>query len=395
MIKRILFLCSVYKPNVGGVETSIDELSRALAQQRIESRILTKRFPHTLPETEVVGDAKVFRFERPKTDAEYAPVLKRVLALLDGWKPDIIHLIGIRRPMPLFALFLAKFWRVPLLVTFAGGDLPDKADPESLSLWNEGASLVPQAVRQADSWSAFSEYTAKQARDAVGNLGHTYVVFGGVNTQAIASAKPAARNRPYFLVARRLERVKGIDILLDAFASVADMLPSYELVIAGDGSARAALKEQAKRLGIGDKVVFLGAVSQTEVFSFMKGAAAHICPSRAESGGLVNWEAQAAGCVSIGSDAGGIPEYIVDGKTGLVFQNGDARELARKLISCIKEPDVMKRMRDVASELSIKRGWDEFCRTYQKLYYHITAGYSYKPLVAWSPLSEELVAIAD
>jgi len=48
----------------------------------------------------------------------------------------------------------------------------------------------------------------------------------------------------------------------------------------------------------------------------MKGAVAHICPSRTEGGGIVNYEAEASGCLAIGSDAGGIPEYIQDGVTG-------------------------------------------------------------------------------
>jgi glycosyltransferase involved in cell wall biosynthesis len=292
--------------------------------------------------------------------------------------------------MPFIALLLSKIWRVPVLVTFVGGDVPDKNDPNSILHWEEGTDVVPQSVLQADGLSSFSNYTTSLAEEAIGEMSDVSVIYGGINLPLMKIATAHYENNPYFFTARRLEYVKGIDLLISAFKKVAKRLPDHILLIAGEGPVREDLVKQAKELNIADKVRFLGEINQEKTFSYMKGAVAHICPSRAEGGGLVNYESQAAGCIAIGSDAGGIPEYIHDGITGLIFRNGDVEGLSNKLLASALDDAKMDQIKKGSLKESKKHSWDTFVDEYCRLYEKLIDRYTFNNLSPWSDLSYEL-----
>lgn len=374
-LQRVLFLCSVYHPHVGGVETAVRELAGCLRRSGIAAAILTKRFPLALPGTATVLGVPVYRFARPRKPTEYERVrawLRRHQATL---RADLVHVVGVRRPMPVFGLWLAKLWRVPCLMTFAGGDLPDANDRDSVRIWRESLATVPPAVQQADGWSAFSRATAARAEEVLG-VGPIHVIRGGLNPAAIARAPRHRSPHPYFFTARRLTHAKGIDVLIAAFRRVAAAIPRHRLLIAGDGPERAALARQVKRQRLDERVRFVGELRQREVFSYLKGAVAHICPSRAESGGLINFEAQAAGCLAIGSTAGGIAEYIAAQRTGLLFKLGDADDLAAKLLLAAEESPQLRAIKRRARDAVARYDWSTFTQRYQRLYEQQLAGYA-------------------
>jgi len=388
-LKSILFIPSIYKPNVGGVETSIDETINALKPD-IHAKVLTKRYPTNLEEHEQIEGTSIYRFMRPKTEIDFDSFSTWLEQHESDLVSDIVHVIGVRRPMPLLGLLLARRWGVPCVMTFSGGEVPNPDDDASKIVWNEGLSNVPQSLLQADVLTAYSHYTALQAKKVVPDANEVQVFLGGVDLPSIVAAPEKVSARPYFFSARRLETVKGLDILLRAFVSVSSALPTHDLVIAGDGPELSELKNLTHQLGLSNRVRFLGTITRDEVYSFMKGAVAHICPSRAESGGLVNFEAQAAGCVSIGSDAGGIPEYISENRTGLLFTNGDVSDLARCLLEAVKNEGKMEAMKKQGLLESQNNSWVTFANRYRQLYESAIANHITKPFQPWSPLTEHL-----
>ena len=292
--------------------------------------------------------------------------------------------------MPLIGLLLARRWGVPCVMTFSGGDVPNPEDEASNNVWSEGLSTVPEAILQADMLTAYSNYTALQARKVLPSVGEIQVLLGGVDLPSIIAAPRKERAKPYFFAARRLEYVKGIDILIRAFADISTLLPEHELLIAGSGPELQSLKDLANELNVSSKVHFLGTLTRDEVYVYMKGAVAHICPSRAESGGLVNFEAQAAGCLSIGSDAGGIPEYITEGKTGLLFKNGDSQDLADCLTKAANSEEEMSSTKNQATLISKEHSWTSFADNYRALYESTIAIHPTKTFQPWSLLTERL-----
>jgi glycosyltransferase involved in cell wall biosynthesis len=135
------------------------------------------------------------------------------------------------------------------------------------------------------------------------------------------------------LVVGQLIPEKGIDVLLRALP----LLPPLATVwVVGEGAHAPALRALAAELGVADRTRFLG--SQANVSPFMQAADCLVCPSVwAEAAGLVNLEGQASGLPVVASRVGGIPEYVADGRTGLLFPPGDYVRLAALLCRLIED----------------------------------------------------------
>lgn len=133
-----------------------------------------------------------------------------------------------------------------------------------------------------------------------------------------------------FVSVGRLARVKGYDLLLDAFARVrfkADR-PTW-LLIVGDGAERGALEAQAHRLGISDRVCFTGEL--TDVRGALKAGQAFVLASRNEGMGRAFVEAMAAGLPAIGPAVGGVGAIIKNRHNGLLVPAANADAMAQAM----------------------------------------------------------------
>jgi glycosyltransferase involved in cell wall biosynthesis len=119
----------------------------------------------------------------------------------------------------------------------------------------------------------------------------------------------------------RLVDWKGVDLLLDAFGLVADRTETARLEILGDGPDRLALEAQADRLGIRDRVDFVGWVTASDGATRLKAADVFILPSLRECGGAVLLEAMALGLPCIATRWGG-PGHFIDDSTGIRVEPG-------------------------------------------------------------------------
>jgi glycosyltransferase involved in cell wall biosynthesis len=114
----------------------------------------------------------------------------------------------------------------------------------------------------------------------------------------------------------RLVDWKAVDLLLEAFAGVAKQLNDVALQILGDGAERAHLEQQARELGIADKVEFAGYLSATESAQRMRAADIFVLPSLRECGGAVILEAMAVGLPVVVANWAGPGVHVTD-ETGI------------------------------------------------------------------------------
>jgi len=131
-----------------------------------------------------------------------------------------------------------------------------------------------------------------------------------------------------FLWAGRLEHVKGIDLLLEAvkILKMRSKTP-FSVRLAGKGSLRSELEQQAGSLGITDCVVFLGRLSRKSMQLEMQGANCFVLPTRYEAFGAVLIEAMATGLPVIATRSGG-PEHIVNSENGILIDPDNIDQLA-------------------------------------------------------------------
>ena len=147
------------------------------------------------------------------------------------------------------------------------------------------------------------------------------------------------REKVILAVGRLNDYLKGFDLLIESFAKLKNQ--DWELHIAGGDEEGEALKEQAERLGVINRIKFLGKVK--EIDKCYAYAGMFVIPSRSEGFPNALAEAMGAGCLCIAFDfTAGPRDIIVDGISGLIIENGNTTEMAKAIDYLIAHPE--KRM---------------------------------------------------
>ncbi len=146
------------------------------------------------------------------------------------------------------------------------------------------------------------------------------------------AARPAKRD--YIVYAGRLSPEKGVRTLLEAMRQ----LPEVRLRLLGDGPSRSELEAYVREHKLSN-VEFAGFVDNEAFVEQLGSARALVLPSEwYETCGLVIWEAAAMGVPAIGARIGGIPESIVHGESGLLFEPKNAGDLAQQIRRVFDDP---------------------------------------------------------
>ncbi|MGN0236551.1 MAG: glycosyltransferase family 4 protein [Lepagella sp.] len=144
-------------------------------------------------------------------------------------------------------------------------------------------------------------------------------------------------------VVSRLEHIKGMDLVVPAFAKVCAMSNRVRLLVVGDGSQRELMEESARELGVIDKVEFVGRKGQDELEGYYDRMDILLMPSRSEGFGLTAIEGMARGVVPVVSNTGGLPE-VVTPDTGLLHERESVEDLATKIVELVSEEELLCRL---------------------------------------------------
>lgn len=240
---------------------------------------------------------------------------------------------------PEYELFanLCTRWGIPVVSTFHGSDIVvNMSDARTRSVTQKRVthSFAVTAVSQALRQTAIARFP--EIAD------YTFVVHNAVPPSFIdAAAKapfPASRDLDVLFVGN-LVALKGVDVLIRAWASVLVEAPDARLTIAGNGPLAGELPELANSLGISHAVNFVGRQSRAELPTLYRRARILAVPSRSEALGVVILEGQLSGAAIVASDTGGIPEVVKHGETGLLVPPDNPELLARALLQLLNDAD--------------------------------------------------------
>jgi glycosyltransferase involved in cell wall biosynthesis len=268
-------------------------------------------------------------------------------ALLDEWRPDVVHLhtVGLLSPaaLPLLSgvptvltvhgpeLFLRETVRQCLPASYFRGGHRIGARltvrGRLAERWETivGRRLWCRALRSVDLFVAPSPYTAAIVARA---LGETRMVRNGVGADRLA-AVPHLGGTGRIVTVGRLEDSKGPQVLLAALPAILAAHPGARLTVVGSGPMEAELRELARRLAVAAAVDFAGWQAPAEQAALLATADVAVVPAVSpESFGLTALEAQAAGCAVVASAAGGLADVVRHGETGLLVPPGDPDALA-------------------------------------------------------------------
>ena len=135
----------------------------------------------------------------------------------------------------------------------------------------------------------------------------------------------------------RLSPEKGIETLIDAWALVNHAAPEATLTIVGSGHLAAELNQRAAEIGVAGRVRFLG--YQRPPLASVQDCSVFVLPSLSEGFGMALLEAMRAGKAVIASRVGGIPEFVEDGRTGILVPPGDPAALSEAILSLLRNPE--------------------------------------------------------
>jgi glycosyltransferase involved in cell wall biosynthesis len=155
-------------------------------------------------------------------------------------------------------------------------------------------------------------------------------------SQALRATLGVPPGTPVVVSVGRFVAFKGYTHLLDAAAVLEAARPGVHWVLAGEGELRAELEAQARRLGLAGRVHFTG--WREEVPELLAAGDLFVLPSLAEHFGRVLIEAMAMARAVVATDAGGVPEIVVHGETGLLVPPADPRALAAAVGELLADP---------------------------------------------------------
>jgi len=234
------------------------------------------------------------------------------------------------------ALWAKKRLGVPYIVSLRGGDVPG-FQPYDLKNYHRLTAPVIHAV-----WRGAAHVVANTAglRDlALSTSGGVPVkiIPNGVDPAVFhpADARPDGPARLLFV--GRVVRQKGLDVLLDALAGLGNA-PDWSLDVVGDGPARVELAARALRLGLTERVRFLGWRGREEMPGLFRSADAFVFPSRDEGMPNAVLEAMASGLPVAATRISGNEELVRHGETGFLVPPDDPGALGEALTRLLAKP---------------------------------------------------------
>lgn len=170
----------------------------------------------------------------------------------------------------------------------------------------------------------------------------------------------------------RLNYQKGFSYLINAMPAILKKIPDVKLMIIGEGEQFAALKYLIESLGLNKSVIFTGALSQKEMALAYASTDVFVLPSLFESFGISIVEAQAAGKPVIGTRTGGLPEALIENKTGLLVEPRDSKQLEVAILKVLLNPELNKELGKegqtfVKLQYSMQSTLDDVISTYSKI----------------------------
>jgi len=374
----VLMLISHFPPAIGGTERQAHTLAAGLARLGHRVTVLTLSRPGA-PAREILDGVEV---ERALTGAG------RGVTFVATYMVSLLGQLGrlrsghaVLHAHHLYLEAMAAAWvgmrrRLPVIAKMACGG----PDGDFARLRRTGLSVGLPLLRRLHRVVAVSAETAAEL------LAHGFAadriarIPNGVDADRFAPApdpdatrQEVGFDRETVLFLGRLDPQKGLDVALQAWQRVAARRPGARLVLAGDGPARAALEVQARTLGLGKSVHFLGTWPDPE--RLLRASAIFLLPSRSEGMSNALLEAMATGLACVATRIGGNNDLVEHGATGLLVPPGDASALADALSALLEDRPLQLRLGTAARTAVLDRfAMDRVIHAYADLYATLAGG---------------------
>lgn len=341
-------------PTYGGSGVLATELGKALANKGHHVHFITYQQPVRL--NVFVPNIFYHEVQVPTYPLFDYPPYETALAstLVDVIRNNRLQLLHVHYAIPhASAAYMAKKileqdgYDIPVITTLHGTDITLVGKDKTY------APVVAFSINQSDAITAVSRNLCEETYKTFNIQKPIEVIHNFVDVERFAR-KPidafrkviAPNGERILLHASNFRRIKRVQDVVLIFNEVVKKVPS-KLLFVGDGPERVVAEDLSRRLGICDDIRFVGKQEQME--DILAIADLFLLTSEYESFGLAALEAMAAGVPVISTNAGGLPEVIVDGVTGYMGNVGDVDTMAHKAVSILGNDDTLSQFKQNAS----------------------------------------------
>ena len=372
MVSEKLNICLMndsFPPIIDGVSNAVINYANVINEQLGKASVVTPLYPGIKDEY----DFEVVRYRSlPITEKLCGyrmgyPFSSSALDKLVGDEYDIIH-----SHCPFASTIMARVLRektnIPIVMTYhTKFDIDIRRDIKNEVLANQVIKIIAENISACDEVWTVSRGAGENLR-SLGYEGDYVVMENGVDfPKGRADAEDAAELRHYygvpddvmlFLFVGRLLWYKGFRLILDALKIIDLKGLEYRMMIVGDGLDKAEIEEYANELGIADKCIFTGSVSDREDLRVHYTAGElFIFPSEYDTNGIVVREAAACGVASMLIKGSCASEGINDGHTGMLTE-ADPEAIAKNLEFAVSHRNEIHQMGENAMN-EIYVSWED------------------------------------
>lgn len=307
-------------PQAGGAEIHLHEIFGRLADKGHEVSLLCGGWPGCPPRANLDG----IDVTRVGTRNTFRLLARSGYRQHFSGRPFDVLVEDINK-MPLHT---PRWGRTPVVAVvphlFGSTVFQELPAPVAAAVWL-AERPIPWIYRDVP-FEAISESTADDLVERGIKRSLIRVIYCGIDSTTYTPNPAERSDAPVFAYLGRLKRYKAVDLVLRGFARAA--IPGARLEVAGAGDYRPALERLASSLDLGDRVTFLGRISEAEKLRLLRRAWALVFTSPKEGWGITNLEAAACGTAVIASDSPGIRESVRNGETGYLVRHGDVDALS-------------------------------------------------------------------
>lgn len=226
------------------------------------------------------------------------------------------------------------------------------------------------AFRYVDAFLVMSTYMQEKLRE---EGIESVCIPNATELFAYKAIEPSSKN---ILYVGRLEKIKGVQYLIEAMPEIVQAEPDATLTIAGAGEYRESLEELVQSLGLEESVRCVGQKSREELRLLYENSTMLVVPSVwPEPFGKVGIEAMSVGRPVIASDVGGISEWLKDGETGFLVPPKSSDAIAEKCLLLLRDTELLNSMSKQAVQHTQTFSIDAYASRVVELYEKIRKNY--------------------
>ncbi len=348
---RIAHVNPFHYPFMGGIEHRIHNLCKRLAEKH-DVTVITSRLPGT-EEREVISGYEVIRLPSRFINVYNPPYVstKGVLATLQSIEPDIVDLHY--RWSPSYTRDLTRY--IGAKVYTSHNNFSEGVGPmRSLSYLNDVSFF--RKIGNFDRVICVSEFLKRELIRRGYDEAKMTVIPNGVEMPDLMRDE-----KDYILSLGRLVRIKGLRGLIKAMPEVRG-----RLLVAGAGPERKELEKLRSRLGLEEKVHFLGKVSEERKAELFAACKFFVMPSTQEAYGITAAEAMSFGKTLVCTNVGGLPEVVQD--CGLLVKPNELRELAAAMNKLLDDAQLRTLLGQKAKERAKLYTWEHLVEQTEEVY---------------------------